>query len=160
MATAAPETTVLNIPTAPSALQPPLKEVTASWITPSFTDVAADAWYAPYVTAAAQAGIVQGVAAGRFDPDAPVTREQMALMLARALKLSGTGAAAFTDQAAIAAWAAGGVQAAVAAGLMNGFPDGSFRPLEPTTRAQAAKVLALAIARMAPPAAVGGGATG
>jgi hypothetical protein len=115
-----------------------------------FADVAPQAWYAPYVAAAVQAGIVRGVGGGRFDPDASVTREQMALMLARAVKLSGTGAAPFTDSGAVDPWAAPGVEAAAAAGYMGGFPDGSFQPLAPATRAQAAKVLAAALAAMAP----------
>jgi hypothetical protein len=42
------------------------------------------------------------------------------------------------------------VEAAVAAGYVAGFPDGTFQPLGLTTRAQAAKVLALAIKHMAP----------
>ncbi|HVB09289.1 MAG TPA: S-layer homology domain-containing protein, partial [Bacillota bacterium] len=116
----------------------------------AFSDVTAQAWYAPYVAAAAQAGIVAGIGGGRFDPDAPVTREQVALMLARALHLTGTPAAAFLDQGAIDVWAAPGIQAAVAAGLLRGFPDGTFQPLAVATRAQAATILAAVLVRMAP----------
>ena len=115
-----------------------------------FTDVATGAWFAPYVAAAVQAGWVQGVTANSFAPDAIVTREQMAVLLARALKLTGGGSLGFGDAASIDGWAAGGVQAAVAAGYLAGFPDGSFQPQAATTRAQAAKVLEEAIAHLAP----------
>lgn len=115
-----------------------------------FADVPAGAWYAPSVAAANQAGLVQGVSASSFEPDAPVTREQMALLLARALKLSGTGGQAFSDAAQIDGWAGAAVQAATAAGYLHGFPDGTFRPLDPATRAQAATVLAEVLGHLAP----------
>ena len=111
----------------------------------AFADVPAGAWYAPYVAAAVQAGIVTGVSPTSFDPNGTVTREQMAVMIARALKLTGGSTLPFSDTASIAPWALADVQAAVAAGYMNGFPDGTFQPLGPTTRAQAAKVLDLAL---------------
>jgi hypothetical protein len=116
----------------------------------NFTDVPADAWYAPYVSAAVQAGLVTGMTATTFDPNATVTREDVAVLLARALKLSGTTTLTFSDSAQIAPWAISGVEAAVAAGYLNGFPDGTFQPAAPMTRAQAAKVLALVIGHMAP----------
>jgi len=59
-------------------------------------------------------------------------------------------AAGLADSAQIAGWATAGVQAAVAAGYLNGFPDGTFQPAAGTTRAQAAKVLALVIQHDAP----------
>ena len=91
-----------------------------------------------------------GVAPTTFAPDAAVAREQMAVLLARALQLSGTGAAAFTDSGSIDAWAAAGVRAAASAGYVQGFPNGSFQPAAPTTRAQAAQVLAQVLAHLAP----------
>jgi len=115
----------------------------------AFTDVPVSAWYAPYVAAAVRAGIVQGTSPTAFSPGAALTREQMALMLARALTLTKTGPLAFPDDAAIDAWALQGLQEAVAAGYIGGFPDGSLRPLATATRAQAAKVLALALAARA-----------
>ncbi len=124
-------------PAAPGAVSP-------------FGDVPAGAWFTPYVAAAVKAGLVQGVSATRFAPDQTVTREQMAVLLARALGLNGRVALHFPDAGEIHPWAQAGVQAAVAAGYLNGFPDGSFGPDRPTTRAQAAKVLALAIQQMAP----------
>ena len=112
----------------------------------SFSDVPAGAWYAPYVSAAVAANLVRGLTPTTFGPNAPVTREQMAVLLARAMGLKGSGTLAFTDSAQIASWALPSVEAAVGAGYLNGFPNGTFQPLAPTTRAQAAVVLAEVIA--------------
>ena len=110
-----------------------------------FADVPPAAWFAPYVAAAVHAGVVQGLAPTTFGPEATLTREEMAVLLARALHLSTIGAPSFGDSAEISAWAGPGVDAAVAAGYLDGFPDGDFQPLGTATRAQAAKVLAIAI---------------
>jgi len=111
----------------------------------AFADVPPAAWYSPYVAAAVQAGIVQGTSPTTFDPGTTLTREQMAVLLARALKLTGTASLRFTDAATVDAWARSGVGAAVAAGYLRGFPDGILDPLGPATRAQAAAVLAKAL---------------
>ncbi|HVB09880.1 MAG TPA: S-layer homology domain-containing protein, partial [Bacillota bacterium] len=116
----------------------------------AFSDVPASAWYAPYVAAAVQDGLIQGVSATAFAPDATMTREQVAVVLQRALKLSDGAALSYSDAGSVDAWAQSGVQAATAAGYLTGFPDGTFQPLGTTTRAQAAQVLAAVIAHMAP----------
>jgi hypothetical protein len=110
--------------------------------TAPFTDTPPSAWYAPFVSAAVQAGIVHGLSPTTFGPNATVTREQMAVMVARALKLTKTATLHFRDDATIDPWALQGVEEAVAAGDIHGFPNGTFQPLGPTTRAQAATVLA------------------
>ena len=107
-----------------------------------FTDVPTTAWYAPYVAAAVARGIVDGVTATSFAPNAPMTRQQMAVMLARALDLTGTTRLSFSDTDQIASWALPSVEAAVQAGYLKGLPNGTFEPLAPTTRADAAYVLA------------------
>ena len=124
-----------------------------------FVDVATSAWYAPYVSAAVQAGIVRGTSPTTFAPDATLTREQLAVLLARALKLTHATTLHFSDGAQIDAWALKGVEEAVAAGYINGFPGGTFQPLGITTRAQAAKVLAMVLSQR-PPAAATGGSSG
>ena len=128
----------------------------ASGTTP-FTDVAPGDWFAPYVAAAYSAGLVQGVSPTSFDPNAGVTREQMAVLLARALKLAGTTSLTFSDASQIDTWALSGVQAAVAAGYLSGFPNGTFEPLATTTRDQSTKVLSLIITNEAPGAATASG---
>lgn len=115
-----------------------------------FSDLAAGSWPAGAISAAVQAGLIQGYADGSFRPDAPVTREQMAVTLARALRLAGSpaqsasGPAAgggFTDAARIAGWATDAVAEAAATGLIAGMPDGSYKPQAQATRAEAAVVI-------------------
>lgn len=117
----------------------------------AFSDVSADAYYAPYVEWARQNGIVQGVGAGRFDPNSPATREQLAAVTARFAKQQGITLPAvearktFTDSAAISAWAADAVSQLQRAGVLGGYPDGSFRPQSTVTREEACKILCEAI---------------
>ncbi len=67
--------------------------VRALGLTPSrsgtFTDVDNAAWYAPYIDTAARYGIIRGVGDGRFDPTGTITRQQAAVMTARAAVLCG-----------------------------------------------------------------------
>jgi hypothetical protein len=108
---------------------------------PNFADVSASDWEARYSAAAVQAGLVQGVGPDTFDPSGALTRDQMAVLLARALKLQGSATDAFTDASQVESWA----QASLAADLLSGYPDGTFHPLDSSTRAEAAQVLAALI---------------
>jgi hypothetical protein len=111
-----------------------------------FEDVPMEGWYYSYVNWGYAAGVVKGVDETRFEPDLPITREQMTVMLAnfasiRGIGLSDTGAPlAFTDVAAISPWAAESVDKIARAGIMNGMPEGGFEPQAGATRAQSAKV--------------------
>ncbi len=114
----------------------------------AMNDVWADDWYAGYVQAAISAGLIDGYEDGTFRAAAPVTREELAVLLTRALKLAGrsaegtgTAAAAFTDSTSVSAWAQDAVRAAQAAGLVNGLEDGSYRPQAQATRAEAAVMI-------------------
>ena len=112
----------------------------------AFADVPPGAWFGPWVSAAVAAGVARGEAPGLFVPDGAVTRQEMAVLVARALGLPPAGAApGFGDAARIAPWAEPEVAAAAAAGYLAGFPDGTFRPEASATRAQAAAVLALVL---------------
>lgn len=115
-----------------------------------FTDVADDAWYAPAVSWAAANNIVNGIGNDRFDPDSPVTREQVAVIFCRYADFVGadiTGRAAldaFADQAQVSDWAADAVSWAVANSIIGGSsePDGVYLlPQEDATRAQIATIL-------------------
>lgn len=115
----------------------------------SFTDVDSSAWYAEAVQAAAAAGIVQGYEDGTFRPDALITREEIAVLAASALKLPITEQASpvpFTDADTISAWSSGAVAAVAEADLMNGKPDGGFHPSDSATRAEAAVVISRMLA--------------
>ncbi|NBD28023.1 S8 family serine peptidase [Paenibacillus glycinis] len=113
-----------------------------------FTDVSANDWFAGEVAAAYAAGLVTGDH-GRFQPDAAISRQDLAVMLNRALKQlhanpASTGGIVYNDAGTFGAYAIKDIQAVTEAGLMNGIAAQSghlFRPAEATTREAAAKVL-------------------
>lgn len=117
----------------------------------AFVDVSQSDWHAGYVGAAVKAGIVSGMEDGSFRPDDAITREQMAVMIARALKAAGASASItvlpellaskFSDQAQISAWAKESVTASVQAGIVIGMDDKTFGPSANASRAQAATML-------------------
>lgn len=103
-------------------------------------------YYAAYVNWASEKGIVQGVGNGKFDPNRPITREEMAVMMNKFLqvtnkKLSEKESKVFTDGGTIAPWAKEAVGAMAKKGIVKGMEDGSFRPKSGFTRAQVAQVL-------------------
>ena len=114
-----------------------------------FSDVPANAWYAPYVNWAADNGVVYGISDTEFAPDAEITRQDMAVMLYRyagqfGIQLgTGNPAITFTDEADIAGYALPAVEARQRAGVISGMPDGSFRPRDTATREQACVMLCL-----------------
>ena len=71
-------------------------------------------------------------------------------MLANLLKLDGAGTSSFSDADDIASWAQASVSSLVAAGIMIGYPDGSFRPQEVITRAEAVVMINKALAYQSP----------
>ncbi|MDR0405359.1 MAG: S-layer homology domain-containing protein, partial [Clostridiales bacterium] len=108
-----------------------------------FADVDADTWYAPYIAAAKSAGIVNGISAERFGVGETITREDMAVMLYRAVKPPAAiaEAADFTDSTDISAYAIQAVRNLSAAGIVNGMEDGRFAPSAGATRAEAARMI-------------------
>ena len=111
-----------------------------------FADVPAGSWYAPYVNWAAANGIVNGTSATTFDPNTTISRQDMAVMLYNytqhfGVQLDQKTVTAFTDEGSVAAYALPAVQALHRAGVINGMPDGSFRPYDTATREQACAVL-------------------
>jgi len=110
---------------------------------PVFLDVPDTAWYFGCVQAMAKAGLAKGFE-GKFSPGELITRQEMAVMLANALK--GKGATAtfesmvFSDVDKIAPWARDSIARAVKEGLMLGYPDGSFGPQGYATRAEVCSV--------------------
>lgn len=114
-----------------------------------FADVPAGAWYAGAAEWAREQGLANGTD-GRFNPSAPIARQEMAAMLARyAAKFgvaltasSGAEAAPFADEGAIAAYAKDAVAALRQAGIALGKGGGRFDPAADATRAEAAKLIA------------------
>lgn len=124
--------------------------LTGTSSTSSFTDVDSDAWYAEAVAAAHHHGISNGIGDSRFGVHDPITRQDMAVMLRRALEAAGielpgaagaAGSTGFADADAIASYALDSVSALTDAGLLSGMGDGRFAPEAATTRAQAAVLL-------------------
>lgn len=118
----------------------------AANLTTSFQDVQSSDWFASEVAAAVQAGIVNGREIDTFEPNALVSREEMAAILMRSYRLlhSQTASAAapsFSDEAAIGEWALTDVKAAAALSLIQGRSEGQFEPQGLATRAEAAQVL-------------------
>ena len=112
-----------------------------------FADVAANTWYFDAVVWAAAAGIVTGVAEGRFDPGANITRQDLAVIFVRYARYTNTNLlpinsfSAFSDQSAISAYAIPSVRQAVQSGIMGGTADNRFAPHDNATRAQTAAMI-------------------
>lgn len=104
----------------------------------TFSDVKSDYWAYAEIQKGVGNGYISGNSDGTFQPDAPLTREQAAVMLAKVdnLKIS-SSETAFTDDASISSWAKPYVRAASLAEVMNGYPDNSFGPGKPLSRAEA-----------------------
>lgn len=113
----------------------------------SFTDVSADSWYGAAVIWASENGIVNGVGGGLFDPDASLTREQMAMMLYRFAGYLGSNTekradlSAYGDADAVSAFAQDAMAWAVAEGLVNGRSAAELAPKAGATRAELATIL-------------------
>ena len=108
-----------------------------------FSDLDENHWAYTYVASAVQAGIIKGYDDGTFGVGRNITREEMAVIMYRldiefAVSVLPT---AFTDKDDIADWAADAVTRMQMANIIAGFEDGSFKPLENATRAQAAKII-------------------
>ena len=119
--------------------------------TTPFTDLTQD-WYQDAVLWAYQTGVVAGTSSTTFEPDLPVTREQIAVILMeytdRILNIKRTWAPAdlsgFPDAASVSDWAKDALADAVALGLISGASNGGQTLLEPqgsATREQVATIL-------------------
>ncbi|WP_206458515.1 M20/M25/M40 family metallo-hydrolase [Anaerovorax sp. IOR16] len=106
-------------------------------------------WAKDYIAAAAEFGIVAGYNDNQFGPDDLLTREQMAVMIVKAMKLNPELAqATFGDQDKISDWAKDYIAAAGKANLISGYPDGSFKPKANATRGEAASIIVSALKSM------------
>lgn len=99
-----------------------------------FTDVSADAWHVEPVATLANAGLLAGYEDGSFRPDAPITRAEYAAIATRFDELA-AAESNFTDISGH--WAEDAINAAYGAGWVGGYEDGTFRPDQNITRAEA-----------------------
>lgn len=114
----------------------------------TFEDVNPNAYYAPYVALAQKNGIVVGTSATTFEPNAEITREQMAIIMYNYAKYAGedvsktdpAGLAAFADGASVSGWAQTEMAWAVNMQLMVG-SDGKLSPQNHASRAEVAEIV-------------------
>lgn len=112
----------------------------------NFDDVPQDAWYHDFVVKAAQNGLVSGIDENNFGPSLPITRQDAAAIIYRAIGISGVELAELrtadiSDETEIAGYAKDAVKALYSANILNGVGDGRFAPLDNMTRAQAAVII-------------------
>ena len=114
----------------------------------TFSDVKATDWYAADVAAASKAGLILGIGNGKFAPTQKVTRQELVVILDRALKLTGTelkssnpSFTTYADSAKVAAYAKDSLQTLSAAGIIGSDQGTSFNPIAPATRETAAAAL-------------------
>ena len=111
-----------------------------------FEDVSESAWYAPYIAWAENRGVVLGHN-GIFDHSGSISRQDMAVILVRYAESAGIElprtepAPSYADAPDIADYAAEAVYFLQKAGIMSGNTACEFRPKEPATRAEAAKII-------------------
>ena len=113
-----------------------------------FTDVKAGDWFAGYVGAAYAAGIVNGVGGGRFDPNGTITRQEAAVMVARAANVMGMDTAAgdadevlllFGDGRQVASWARDAVAWCYLSEVLE--EQGEIRPAQSILRGEIAQMI-------------------
>ncbi|RKP53994.1 hypothetical protein D7Z26_11430 [Cohnella endophytica] len=140
-----------QLPTIPTALRPVLLDTVKSdslltnWSNSltlpvkSFSDVPATSWSTDVINRATQLGIVSGYTDGSFHPNQRVTRAEFATLLARAFGLSATSSTSFSDTQN--SWAKDSINALVSAGVVKGYPDGTFHPDQNISRAEMVSML-------------------
>ena len=114
----------------------------------TFKDVDGSAWYADAILKANSARVLDGDGAGHAKPTANITREQAAVMLARALGVVESGGAetAFADAGTISSWAKSLVFGMEEDKYIGGMGNGNFSPGSDITRAQVVTIIDNAIA--------------
>ena len=114
-------------------------EEPATDVSDIFIDVAPNAWYKDAVQYAYAGGLMTGVSANEFAPDATTTRGMIVSMLARLEGVESANDAGFADVSD--EWYATAVNWAASVGVVNGYEDGTFRPNDAITREQLAAIL-------------------
>ena len=105
----------------------------------TFPDVSASHWAVGDIEALAEAGVVGGYPDGRYHPSWAVTRAQMAVFVTRARSYeSPTVTADVFPDVRVGHWADAQIQACVDHGVVNGYPDGFYRPSQVVSRAEMA----------------------
>ncbi|WP_409343706.1 S-layer homology domain-containing protein [Paenibacillus sp. MBLB4367] len=107
----------------------------------NFKDVQAGHWAANYIKIATKHGYFNGFEDGTFRPEAPVTRGELAAVMARFLKLDtgSSSTAHFSD--VVGHWSAAAVEALYRGKFLSGYPDGTFKPQNDIIRSEAVTLI-------------------
>ena len=111
-----------------------------------FSDVRSDQWFCKAISTMSKLGLVTGRANGAFDPNASITRGEFAAICARFDTEAVGSAPQFTDISGH--WAEKDILRAAALGWVTGYGDGSFRPDQPITRAEAMTLINRVLCRI------------
>lgn len=112
-----------------------------------FSDVTSEEWYSQDILKAEAQGYISGYDDGTVRPEEPITRQEVAVILGRILKLKEqqTYAYKYTDNRFMADWGIGYIGAISNLGLISGFPDKTFKPDDNATRAEVIAILYKAV---------------
>lgn len=109
------------------------------------SDVHNGDWYYESVSIALESGYIGGYPDGTFKPNKAITRQEVASVIAKIKALSPSKNSrktdSFRDKDKIAKWSKSGIDAVVEQGYMSGYPDATFRPNQPMTRAEVVALL-------------------
>lgn len=122
------------------ALQLPAEPNTAL----TFEDIQDDGWYIPELQTAIKHVVARGFSEDVFAPDMRISREQASKMVgnvASTLEGNESFGGFYTDESGIAEWAKSEVLGLTKESLLQGYPDGSFRPKQSVTRQEAAEMI-------------------
>ena len=111
--------------------------------TNGYSDVPGNKWYNNAVSTLSNMGIICGYPDGTFRPDAPITRAELAKIAAGFFsdpRVAATYDGRFSDVHG-AEWYISYLMTALEEGLIEGYPDGSFRPNRPITRAETCTIV-------------------
>ena len=104
----------------------------------AFSDVTKEMWFSGSVKYLTDGKVLTGYPDGTFRPNAPITRAEFATIVARLKALNGGGEDKFYDLGGH--WAKARINAVASEGIVNGYPDGTFKPNKDITRAEAVKI--------------------
>lgn len=106
----------------------------------TFSDLENEAWYIPAIKAMTETGIIKGYEDGTFRPNTDITRAEFTAMIMRTETVQKFAELPFSDVSADL-WSADYIYSAYKAGYIKGYEDGTFKPDNPITRAEAVKII-------------------
>jgi len=112
-----------------------------------FSDVNGGEWFFNYVAVAYRYGLIRGYEDGTFRPNQPISRQELAAIIARTTTVRTAGTLPYTDAANVAPWARNYVYTLNVINWMHGDAVGTFRPTHAISRAETAALIGRALGR-------------